>query len=286
MKSTDRVVTSVEDRRGAVVDLIRSARESIALSLFRCNDDDIFEELAQATKRGVRVDALVTSRAKGGKKKLQKLWTRLQRAGAQVSAYADPVVKYHAKYIIVDGERAAVASFNFTRKCFERTCDVLVITTDPAVVRGLAELMTADREQRPLSGPLSPRLIVGPDLARRQLTALIAEARTSIRIIDAKLSDPDILALLKARRAEGVRVQVFSSKLLGTLKSHGKVLLIDDRIAVAGSLALAALSLDFRREVAIRIDDPAAVAEIVELFRGIEALPAPPPRADASGASV
>jgi phosphatidylserine/phosphatidylglycerophosphate/cardiolipin synthase-like enzyme len=287
MKNTDRVVCAVEDRRGAIVDVIRSAQRTLSLSLFRCNDDEIFEELAGATRRGVRVEALVTSRAKGGKKKLRKLWTRLEQTGAIVSAYADPVVKYHAKYIVADEERAAIASFNFTRKCFERTCDAVVLTTDPAVVSGLVRLLKADREQRALDGPLIPRLVIGPDTARRQLSDLIQGARSSIRLIDAKLSDPDIVALLKARRAEGLRVQVFGGKQLGTLKSHGKILLIDDRIAVIGSLALAALSLDFRREVAIVVEDAAAVGEVLELFRGVESLPpAAEADADTQGAAV
>jgi hypothetical protein len=40
---------------------------------------------------------------------------------------------------------------------------------------------------------------------------------------------------------------------------------------VVGSLALAALSLDFRREVAIVVDEPSAVAAAVELFRQLAA---------------
>ena len=44
-------------------------------------------------------------------------------------------------------------------------------------------------------------------------------------------------------------------------------MLIDDATAMVGSLALTALSLDFRREVALTVTDPAAVAEVVELFR-------------------
>jgi len=64
-----------------------------------------------------------------------------------------------------------------------------------------------------------------------------------------------------------VTVEVFSAKRLGALKSHGKILLVDDRTVVVGSLALAALSLDFRREVAIVVDEPTAVAEAIELFR-------------------
>lgn len=98
-------------------------------------------------------------------------------------------------------------------------------------------------------------------------TALIANARHSIRLIDAKLSDPDLVSVPNARRAEGLHVEIFSAKRLGDLKSHGKIMLVDDRTAVVGSLALAALSLDFRREVAIVVTEPSAVAEAAELFR-------------------
>jgi phosphatidylserine/phosphatidylglycerophosphate/cardiolipin synthase-like enzyme len=79
------------------------------------------------------------------------------------------------------------------------------------------------------------------------------------------------VALLNEKRAGGLTVEVFSSKRLGELKSHGKIMLIDDVKVVVGSLALAALSLDFRREVAIVVDEPSAVAEAVELFRGLAA---------------
>jgi len=114
---------------------------------------------------------------------------------------------------------------------------------------------------------VTERLIVGPERARRQFTALIAGARTSIRLIDAKLSDPELVSILNARRAEGLTIEIFGGKRVGDLKSHGKLLLIDDETAVVGSLALAALSLDFRREVAIIVHERTAVADAVELFR-------------------
>jgi hypothetical protein len=46
-------------------------------------------------------------------------------------------------------------------------------------------------------------------------------------------------------------------------------MLIDDETVVVGSLALAALSLDFRREVAIVVKESAAVAAAVELFGAV-----------------
>jgi phosphatidylserine/phosphatidylglycerophosphate/cardiolipin synthase-like enzyme len=269
----DRVITSVADRRNTILEVIRNARRAIALSLFRCNDPQIFSELGQAAARGVQVDALITSRAKGDKSELKELWTALERTGASVHAYTDPVVKYHAKYLVADDGPAVVASFNFTRKCFERTCDALVLTHDPEVVEGLRALMAADRDRRPLPATVSPRLIIGPERARQQFTALIEQAHSSLRLIDPKLSDPDLVTLLNARHGAGLTVEVFGSKRLGNLKSHGKILLIDDRIAVVGGLALAAISLDFRREVAIVVEDPVAVAEVKELFQTIDAMP-------------
>lgn len=270
-----RIVAAVSERRGTIVDVIRGAAREISLSLFRCNDDAVFAALADATRRGVAVNALVTSRMKGGKKKLQKLWDALEATGAAVAPYNDPVVKYHAKYLIADEGPALIASCNFTRKCFSSTCDAIVVTHDPPIVAGLRELMQADREGRRAPDTIAPQLIIGPERARRQLTSLIEEARTSIRIIDPKLSDPDLVARLNGRRDAGLEVDVFSGKRIGDLKSHGKIMLIDDRIAVVGSLALAAMSLDFRREVAVIVDEPEAVAEVRRLIDAAATRPDP-----------
>lgn len=269
MTAQDQLVTAVEDRRAALVEVIRGARQRITLSLFRCNDDEILAELAAATARGVVVEVLVTSRAKGGRKRRQKLWRALADTGASVSAYTDPVVKYHPKYLIADEGPAVVASLNFTRKCFSKTCDALVITHDPGVVADLRRLWKSDRDRTPIPDVLNERLIVGPERARRQFTTLINQARKSIRLIDAKLSDPELISVLNARRAAGLVVEVFAGKRVGGLKSHGKIMLIDDETAVVGSLALGALSLDFRREVAIVVREKSAIAQAAELFRSV-----------------
>lgn len=265
----DRLVASADERRAAVLDVIRQARRRITLSLFRCNDSAVFSELKAAVDRGVDVEVLVTSRAKGGKKKMAKLWRALEETGATLHAYTDAVVKYHPKYLVADDGPAIVASLNFTKKCFRNTCDALVISHDPVVVSDLRRLWTADRERREMPADLSRRLIVGPERARRQFTALIEGARNSIRLIDAKLSDPDLVSLLNEKRAAGMTVETFTVKRLGDLKSHGKIMLLDDETVVVGSLALAALSLDFRREVAIVVTEPAAVAAAIELFQSV-----------------
>ena len=49
---------------------------------------------------------------------------------------------------------------------------------------------------------------------------------------------------------------------------HGKLIIIDEARAVLGSMAMSALSLDFRREVSIVIDDAADRARAERLLRG------------------
>jgi phosphatidylserine/phosphatidylglycerophosphate/cardiolipin synthase-like enzyme len=267
----DRIVASPAECREAILDTIRGAKRELSLSLFRCNDTEIFDELAGARARGVTVDALVTARAAGSTKKLKKLREQLLEADATVHVYADPVVKYHAKYLVADDGPAIVASLNFTKKCFSRTLDALVVTYDKAVVSGLRDVMAADCGLRPAAASITSRLIVGPERARAQIEALLSGAKSSIRLLDAKLSDPAFVALLAGRRAGGVRVEVLDRKRYGELKSHGKVCLIDDRVAVVGGLALAAMSLDFRREVAIVVDAPDAIAEVRRFLDSVTA---------------
>jgi phosphatidylserine/phosphatidylglycerophosphate/cardiolipin synthase-like enzyme len=267
----DRIIVAPAARREVVLDTILRAQSRITLSLFRCTDKALFGELAAAVERGVDVQVLVTSRAKGGKKKLKKLWKRLEETRASIVPYTDPVVKYHAKYLVVDDGPALITSMNFTRKCFDETCDAVAVTYDPAIVEGLRQLMATDRECGAAPSTVSERLIIGPERARRQFTALLQQARKSIQIIDAKMSDPGLIDLLNQRRSQGIAVEIFGQKRLGNLISHGKMMLVDGARAVVGSLALTALSLDFRREVALVVDEPAAVAELDQLFRSIGA---------------
>ena len=174
-----------------------------AATTFRCSMRWPRRSSAAAKSRRI-----LTKRAKGGKKRLKKLWGALEDMGAVVTRYADPVVKYHAKYLVADESTAIITTLNPTRKCFTRTWDAVLITQDPSVVKGLLTLFKADAAGVPLPSrrPFGRRLIVGPERSRAEIRALIAGAKHSIRILDHKLSDPDLVALLRERRAEGITV--------------------------------------------------------------------------------
>src|SRR5262245_33277413 len=166
----ERVVLEPGERREALIRVIGSAKRRLVLSLFRCDDLTVLDALASALERGCDVEAILTKRAKGGRKRLRKLWGALEEMGAVVTWYADPVVKYHAKYVVADEKTAVVTTLNPTERCFTRTWDCLLITTDPSVVRGLLTLFRADSSGAalPSGRGLSPRLIVGPERSRAE----------------------------------------------------------------------------------------------------------------------
>ncbi len=269
----EKLVLDAGERKAALLSVIGSAKRRLVLSLFRCDDFTVLDALANALERGCEVEAILTKRAKGGKKRLKKLWGALEEMGAVVTRYADPVVKYHAKYLVADESTAIVTTLNPTRKCFSRTWDAVLVTQDPSVVKGLLTLFRADAAGTPLPSrrPISRRLIIGPERSRSEIRGLIAGARHSIRILDHKLSDPDLVALLKERRNDGITVSVLGKHPTGGLVPHGKMMIIDESRAILGSTALSTLSLDFRREVSVVIHQPALVKQLNMAYQKMSA---------------
>ena len=202
----DQVILAIRQRRETVLQVIRSARERLLISVFRCTDVTVLDAIGEALNRKVDVRFLMTPRARGWEKRLKALSSYLESMGAKVHPYSDPVVKYHAKYLLADDGPALITSLNLTAKCFAATCDFILLTYDPGVVAGLRELFDVDwlAPHSTLSSHLSPRLIVGPERARVQFTALLESAKRSIHMIDHKLDDPAIQALLKSKKAQGV----------------------------------------------------------------------------------
>lgn len=262
------LVLEPEHRRAAFLSLIDGAAVRISLSMFRCTDFRILDRLADALARGVEVRLLLTQSAKGWEKKIRDLGLYLESMGASVTRFGVANVKYHAKYLVADDRRAIVGSLNLTRKCFETTADYLLVTDDAAVAAGLVQLFDHDARfpLAPLEAPLPERLILGPDNARARMLDLVRSARTRIRIADHRVKDAEVLALLATREMDGVRVEIYGKGAFPGLRSHGKMMIVDDRRAVLGSISLSRPSLDERRELAIVVDDAACVAQLGALL--------------------
>jgi phosphatidylserine/phosphatidylglycerophosphate/cardiolipin synthase-like enzyme len=253
------------------VDLLRSARRNVSFSLFRCDDSRVLDEIVATARRGVEVRVLVTPKARGWTKRLGGLMILLKDTGVSVKQYDGPWAKYHAKYIVLDGETVAVGSLNLTRRCFDNTCDFLLHTSNPNVVAGLTMLFDSDWHTPHLPPPALETLIIGPDQSRSRMLGILERAKSRIRIIDHRVTHPEVLLLIARKTLEGVRVQILGRGETGDLWSHGKLFLIDDDLAVIGSASLSRPGLEIRREVGVIIDDRALVDELSAFFEGLVA---------------
>lgn len=253
----DRIVIEPAERRAAVLRVVRGARRRLGLTIFRCNDEEVLAEVAAAVARGVEVDVLLTRRASGWRRRLDRLRVTLERMGARVTPHGARATKHHAKYVVADEGPLLVASFNLTRKCFEHTCDFALETRDPAAVVDAWRLFDADLARRPLpiAAATHSRLVVGPEWAGDTVRGLLGSAERRIVIIDHKLDDPRVRRILAAKAREGVRVDHVATRVVGGKTAHGKVTIVDGRTALVGSLALSATSLELRRELGILVTE-------------------------------
>ena len=275
-RACERLVIAQHLRRRTILAAIRSAHTHLALSIFRCDDLAVLNALAAAARRGVHVQALMTARARAAGPQLDALHTWLSGHGIDVRRYGGGM-KYHAKFLVADGQLAVVTTLNYTARCLTHTCDFTLVSRDATVVSALAELFAADWALRPatFTPAQQDRLIVGPDHGpRERFATLVDEARRRLRIFDAKLSDPQILARLGDRQRAGVVIETASRRDVRPLRRHGKLLVVDDAAAVIGSLSLSASALDHRRELAIVMREPRLVAEL-NAFWQAHAVPGP-----------
>ena len=85
------------DGLAPIVRAVRKAKESVRITIFRCDLREIEKALGDAVARGVAVHALIAQTNRSGEKLLRKLELRLLGAGITVSRTDDDLVRYHNK---------------------------------------------------------------------------------------------------------------------------------------------------------------------------------------------
>jgi cardiolipin synthase A/B len=272
----DQIVIKPAERRNVILHAIALARVSIHLSMFRCTDFKVLDALSASLQRGVSVQLLLTQRVKGWEQKIREIGDYLEGMGATVHRYALPDVKYHAKYIVVDDSVAIISSANLTTECFTETADFLLRTEDPGIVTSLVCLFERDiaAPGKGLPAKWSPRLIAGPEISRTGFSRLLSQVRENLRIVDHRITDPRILAVLHERERAGVEIRIYGKRAMRRIKSfgkhglrsHGKMMILDGKCAVLGSISMSPPGLGNRRELAVMTEDAECLRALERFF--------------------
>jgi len=269
-----KLVVQPEAGVAPVIRVIKLARKTIDVFIFRLDHNEIEKALLAAVQRGVTVRALIAHTNRGGESRLRKLEQRLLAAGITVSRTADDLIRYHAKFLIADSV-LHLYGFNFTRLDIEHSRSFAISTRDAKAVAEAKKLFEADNNRQPYAAGAT-HLVVSPANARATLSAFIAGARTELAIYDGKIQDPEMIKLLKERAARGVKVRVIGSMKgkhpdvqelrLAGMRLHVRAIVCDGMKAFVGSQSLRTVELDRRREAGLIINNPAVARKIMQVF--------------------
>ena len=109
-----KLIIQPEEGLAPLVRVVRKAKKSIDIAIFRFDRTELEEALGAAVDRGVVVRALIAHTNRGGEKRLRKLEQSLLAAGVTTCRTGDDLCRYHGKMLIVDGRTLFVMLFNYT----------------------------------------------------------------------------------------------------------------------------------------------------------------------------
>ena len=269
-----KLIIEPADGVGPLLTLIRSAKRSVEIAVFRFDRKDVETALKAAAERGVKVTALIAFANRGGEQGLRKLELRCLAAGIVVARTSDDLVRYHDKYILIDRRVLCVLSFNFTHLDIDHSRGFGIVTTHAHWVREAAKLFRADCT-RTKYAPKTETFVVSPANSRKALETFLKRAKKQLLIYDPRISDKEMLRVLQERAKAGVEIKIIGSvagraqfdvkKLAGT-RLHTRTIIRDGRQAFVGSQSLRTAELDLRRELGLIVEDAKAVKKLIDTF--------------------
>lgn len=264
-----------------LVDAIDGAQRSIKMTIFRMDDPIVRDAMVSAVRRGVKVKALISRDSKGWIKRNKKLADTLSKIGVAVRtprSTDESIKRFHYKMMTVDNQVSLILTFNPTQQNLHYARDFGILLRDPIMTEELNRLFDADWHNQPYK-PGDVPLVISPHNSRKKLIKLLDSASKTIRIMDAKLNDPEVLSLLMRKAASGCDVRIINRdtfynevvpglriRKLARYKLHAKCVVADGKQFFVGSQNLRPVSLDKRREVGIIIEDTGLARRIERIF--------------------
>src|SRR4029077_6082916 len=249
----------------------------VEIAIFRFDRKDVETALvAAAAAKGTRGTALIAFANRGGEQNLRRLELRFLDAGIIVARSSNDLARYHGKYILIDRRVLYVLSFNFTHLHIDHSRGFGIVTTNASWIREAARLFEADSTHSTyVPAKRTDTFVVSPTNSRKVLGAFLRGAKTQLLIYDPKISDPEMLRILRDRAKAGVEIKIiwtvagragFDVQKLGGTRLHTRTIIRDRQQAFVGSQSLRRAELDSRREVGLIVRDARVVRKLIETF--------------------
>ncbi|MDR3492867.1 MAG: phospholipase D-like domain-containing protein [Gammaproteobacteria bacterium] len=278
----------IEPDRGAapILQTIQEAKSSVDLVMYGFTDMQFANALNNANKNNKHVRVL-----------LQHYPYRAETENSNVINYLKnntiPFVwpdgdfqLTHQKTLLTDNTNAIIMTFNFTHSTFKNERNFALKISDPSEINEIQQVFNADYQHKKIN-VYHPDLIWSPNNSREKLLSQIQSAHSSLKIYAETISDYQIIGALARAARNGVSVSIITSthddkhpaKKYNYLTRagvnlyfskhyyiHAKVIIIDNKTAILGSINLTKASIDKNRELAIITRDPAVMTQLKETF--------------------
>ena len=293
LPSSPRLIVQPDDGLEPVREFIESAQSSLLIKQFTFTEESLIEAVIGRKNAGVDVRVMLNPARSGGDRANDETYEKFEAAGIAVQWSNPKFYVTHEKSIVVDEKAALVATFNLVIKYFTLTRDYGIITNDPMHVRQIVEVFNADWEHLDWDCSAWEGLLWSNSNSRYHMAQFIDMATTRLDIQHPKYVDAVIMERIAAAADRGVKVRIlcggkhgisewdildtFASlrtlKRFGVkvhkqknLRVHAKLIVVDDRQALVGSMNIDRSAFDLRRELGIMISDQPTVERLKAVF--------------------
>lgn len=279
----DTLIVEPDDGRAPLFKAIEQAKSSVQLVVYGFTDTSLMQALARAQNTGKNVRVLLEPHPYKSEDENNSAIQFLQHAQIPLHMPDSQFKFLHQKTLLLDQDRAIVMTFNFTRSSFSKERNFALLITYPAMVQEIQRVFDADWEQKKVTVQ-QPNLVWSPDNSRKKIMAFIREAKSEIKIYTQNIEDYEMIGALADAARNNVKVQILLSeaptkKRLKYLTRagvevhesdssyiHAKVIIVDQKIAILGSINLTKTSLDENRELSVITEDKKIIHQLSELF--------------------
>ncbi len=190
----------------------------------------------------------------------------------------------HTKTFVND-YYAFIQTANLTHSSFEKNIEHFFVTENYAIRKNIVDLFDADWNNVSFwQEHIHPNLLVCPINCRKKISDYLWEAEFSIVVMHQYLTDDELSAIVEQKIEDWLDVRLILSnndhnyvlvrdwwKDVVTIKKrpyvHTKMILIDDKYLIIGSMNLSTNALDNNREIGIIVTDKEIIAAFMQQIK-------------------
>ena len=126
-----------DEAKDKIVDLINNSKDSIKISMYNFSYKKFAKELADASKKGVKIQVILDEKKV---KEDNDIYKYLKDNNIEV-IIADK--KLHTKIALFDNKIALIGSLNWTKESFEENYEMLLLSNDKKIISEMENFLSS-----------------------------------------------------------------------------------------------------------------------------------------------